>query len=706
MKPSTLLALCFVALWPLTGSGAVDSVSLAEGGQPRAVIVLPDGAGRRSAEQAAADMLTSALQRISGAEFSVLKEADLGGTTVADGRITAATAVLPGGPPAEAFILLGKTRLTAELGLSDEGLGVGGMRVATRGNAVALIGGPAGEGAHVDDGGLRYAVVELLEQFGCRYLWPGELGLVMPRQERLVVPQLDLAHTPKVGRRGLRSSQDQWDEKDAARVLHPLGMTVEEWEIIRSEAARDPVAISWPDWQRLGGEMPNFGHGGAGLKDADWALREHPEWFALQADGTRDQGGIARWRLCKSNPALIEHVAKDIIRRRNEDPSLTLVSLCPNDGGYSSWCLCDACQALDPRNGPPETILRFERAGSSKRVEYPYVSLTDRMVYYWNGIAERVSKAHPDLLFGVSAYSRFNRPPVERRLHPNLVVRYVRNDHEGWQGWQQAGAQRIFWRPNILLINRRHGKLQSIVREIADHMKFFADHGMAMTDISSIRHHWATLGLTYYATARLTWNPHLSAEEIIADYARHGFGAGGPQIEKFFHRVEDLTAAASRGFDEEEGEEADARAGAVAFAELRRLLNEAEAAAQDDEPARARIVFLRHGLNFTDLQNTLDELTRRAEAGEEVDRSRATLLVDLNTLVLRDLMRHHPLAVNVPGLVKESASFARWKAIRGRRVEPSDESMLDLLNDPTHRLTGHEQSIDDMLRSFGLPTGD
>ncbi|MCL4203303.1 MAG: DUF4838 domain-containing protein [Pirellulaceae bacterium] len=700
-----LLAVSGIFLTLEVGIRAAEtpSVILANGDQAVSVIVIPDAADRRSIEHATASLIASVVERMAGVALPILRETELGPARVEGGRIVLEAGNTPDGvPPSSSFVLVGETRLAEELGVTSEGLGIGGMRLATSGNCVVLLGGPAGSGQHTDPGGVRYAAIELLERLGCRYLWPGELGLVVPQKKQVAVPPLDVAYTPQVGRRGIRSSSFSLQEKDAARLLESLDVSPDQWQQIWQQAIGDPVPVSWQEWQRQGGQMPNFGHAGAGLSDAERALREHPEWFALQADGTRNQGGIARWRLCKSNPELIAHVAEDIIRRRNEDPSLALVSLCPNDGGYSSWCLCDACRALDPANGPPVTLLRFERAGSSRREEMQYVSLTDRMLFYWNSIAERVTAEHPDLLFGVSAYSRFSDPPVERRLHPNLVVRYVRSDHEGWKGWQEAGAKRIFWRPNILLINRRHAKLQSIVGEMADHMNYFADHGMTMTDISSITHHWATLGLTYYATARLNWNPHLTGDEIIADYARHGFGPGAEFIERYFHRVEQLTAAGRQSTDEDEGEHREANGGAEVMAELRGLLNAAERAAGEDRTIVQRVAFLRLGLNFTELQDTLDDMAERAAAGEAVDRERATLLIDLNGLVLRDLLRRHPLAIHVPSLVQQSATFARWTSLRGRRVSLSDETLRNRINDSRYGLTGKEQSIDDMLRAFGL----
>jgi hypothetical protein len=81
------------------------------------------------------------------------------------------------------------------------------------------------------------------------------------------------------------------------------------------------------------------------------------------------------------------------------------------------------------------------------------------------------------------------------------------------------------------------------------------------------------------------------------------------------------------------------------------------------------------------------------------------LLIDLNGLVLRDLLRRHPLVIHVPSLVQQSASFARWTSLRGRRVSLSDETLRNRISDPRYGLTGREQSLDDMLRAFGMQDG-
>lgn len=694
------LALAAILCAFMAGWAEADRpVRLTDDGRPVAAIVVPDGAGFGSAERRAAELLAEHIQRMSGAKLDVVPEGALNARII-DGWLLAEA----GRVPAEiaAFVLVGEGELAKGLGVSGEGLGVGGIRLQTTANALVLIGGPVGGPNHSDPHGLRHAAVELLEHWGWRYLWPGESGLVVPDMPSVEVGALDVAYTPPLGGRTLRWSGSVPLAED---WLEQLGLSQQALQNVQNRAMDAPTSLSWREWHRSGGRMPNFGFAGAGLRNGERYLREKPDWFALQADGTRDQGGDPRWRLCKSNLELIAHVANDIIRQANEAPALAVVSLCPNDDGSNAgWCLCSRCQALDPRHAPQIRMLTFgERRQPDqrwrRRSAVEHVALSDRLTHYWNAIAERVSREHPNLLLGVSAYSYYSTPPVESKLHPNLLLRYVPTEANHWDGWRRVGARRIFWRPNNLQANARHGKLESSVGLMARNMNAFTKSGMEQVDFDAVLHHWSTSGLNYYAAARLSWNPHLPAEEIVADFASSGFGPGARFIERYFRSVEQISRlGVGAGHDSP----SDYRYTPQVAAGLRRLLNSAERAAGGGETIRARVAFLRLGLNLTELHEMVDDLARRVRAGEQVDMGLGGMLVDLNCLTMRDVLRNHNLAVNVPSLVHRSGCFAHWQPLEGHRLAPSNPALLQRLGAPRFGLTGREQGVRDMLRAFGL----
>lgn len=659
-----------------------SGVPLVVAGRPQALIVLPAEADSRSVEAEAARILSDHLFLLSGARLEIQRESELGAAAIEGERLRFDSGKVPVG--IGQFVLVGESQAARGLGLTSAGLGPGGLLVKTRGNALALL----GPKTPADNGGTRHAVIELLETLGVRYLWPGETGRVIPRSDTIVVAPWDVRFTPPIGQRRIRW-MGMRDRPESG--LAPLQLTRDDWDQAARQAAALEFGTAWTTWQRLGGNLGiGGGHAGAGLAGG-WAEhgRQHPEWFALQADGTRDQSAAGdRWRLCKSNPELIEYVAAQIIARADRDPALRCVSLCPNDGGYSSHCCCENCRRLDPPEGPKIQLTVFERVGKPQRHQIEYVALTDRMVWYWNQIAQRVTQRHPELLFQAEAYSVWSTPPVRQRLHPNLVLRYVPSEIDGWEGWQQAGARRIYWRPNILLAGRRDGKLHVMTQRLAETMRFMASRGMAATDFDSIIHHWAVQGLNYYAAARLNWNPQWTADEILDSYCRPGFGGGAEFVKRYFLAAEQLTSSPEATFSPE------------SLGQLRGLLDAAERSAGDDAPVRARIAFLRMGLNFTELQVTLDALNEQAAKDLAFDAARAERLLELNYLTLRDIVRNRHFAVHSPALMWASGGFARWSPIRGRGYRVTPER-LQQLEQASPGLTGRENSLDEMLRAFG-----
>jgi hypothetical protein len=221
-------------------------------------------------------------------------------------------------------------------------------------------------------------------------------------------------------------------------------------------------------------------------------------------------------------------------------------------------------------------------------------------------------------------------------------------------------------------------------------MRYMADRGMLATDFDSIIHNWAVHGLNYYATARLTWNPHLTADEILDSYCQPGFGAGAGSVRRYFLRAQEITSTPGSSYTP------------ATLHELRSLLDAADRACGDDEPVRARIAFLRMGLNFTELQVTLDAFNEQAtNKASALDRQRVERLLELNYLTLRDIVLHHNLAVHAPHLMWATGNFARWSPIRGRGYRPTAE-LLAQVDAGNFRLTGRENSLDEMLTALGL----
>ncbi|HKB40150.1 MAG TPA: DUF4838 domain-containing protein [Gemmataceae bacterium] len=613
------------------------AATLVEKGQARAVLIVPEKPS--PVAEAAARVLRDHIRQMSGAELPIRREDQIKGSPT----------------PEQPWVLVGEGKLTNKLGLSSKGLGPGGIVLSAKEPVLALFG--TDDRTPSDPHGTRYAVTTFLEdKLGVRYLWPGELGKVVPRRETIVVADFQHRFTPPLAQRRIRSLAYH----DRIQVgLDRLGFKKEGYERLRAEAQRTQAeSPDWFGWHRLGGNLNLSGGHAFGHLWAKYG-KDHPEWFALQADGSRDQSRSPdRARLCKSNPDLIAAIAREKIDELTRNPALLGVALGPNDGGRAAFCTCPKCEALDSPKGRKVLLWDFSKGD---RRDFEHVSLTDRMVYFWNAIAERVAKVHPHKYLVVDAYSVYAAPPVERKLHPNLVVRfaplgyhaedYRQESLRDWNAWSKA-AKRIYFRPNLMLLSRREGLPLLYVHKFGQDFRHLAAHGMMGTDLDACCHHWATQGLNYYVVARLNWNPEQNVSAIVEDYCRAGFGPAGKSVRRYFDRLEELMNKAASGkgkvtaaFDPE------------AITGLRKELDQARKEAGSDVVIAKRVAFLELGLRWT-------EIEARAHAfltdPQKADRKAARKVLDERFALMREIFVKTPLALNVAYICwGEDALWAR-----------------------------------------------
>jgi hypothetical protein len=620
-----------------TACSPARAVTLVEKGRSRAIVILPAKAS--PVAEAAARVLRDHIKQMSGAELPIRGEDKVVGLPSQD----------------QAWILVGEGKLTEKLGLTSKGLEAGGTVVYAKGHVLALFGTDARTPA--DPFGTRYAVTTFLEEkLGVRYLWPGELGKVVPRRDSIVLNDFHHRFAPRLAQRRIRSI----GYHDRLQVgLDGLGFKKEDYERGWAAAQRtDAEAPDWFGWQRLGGTLNMSGGHAFGHLWGKYG-KDHPEWFALQPDGTRDQSKSPdRARLCKSNAELIAAIAREKIDELTRNPALLGVALGPNDGGRPSFCTCPKCEALDSPKGRKVLLWDFSKGAHR---EFEHVSLTDRTVYFWNAIAEQVAKVHPDKLLVVDAYSAYAAPPVERKLHPNLVVRfaplsyhyedYRQESLRDWQDWSKA-AKRMYFRPNLMLLGRREGLPLLYVHKFGEDFRYLAGHGMMGTDFDGCCHHWATQGLNYYVVARLHWNPEQSVDAIVDDYCRAGFGPAGQSVRRYFDRLEALMNDAAN-----KKTKAALAFSATALIGLREALDQARKEAANDPTVSKRIAFLELGLRWTEIETRAHALLSDPA---KADKAAAKKLLDQRRALMRDVFQNTPLAMNVAYICwGEDAIWAR-----------------------------------------------
>jgi hypothetical protein len=163
---------------------------------------------------------------------------------------------------------------------------------------------------------------------------------------------------------------------------------------------------------------------------------------------------------------------------------------------------------------------------------------------------------------------------------------------------------------------------------------------MLATDMDSIYHNWATQGLHYYAMARLSWNPAQDFDAILDDYCKTGFGAGAEPVKQYFLRME-------KGVVLVPGKGAFPEISPETINELRALLGAAAKTTERDPSSRRRVAFLRAGLEFTAVSAEAHRLADSAARGARLDANGTTEVMERRWQMMRAILQHHPLAVNV-----------------------------------------------------------
>ena len=626
---------CLFFLAAAAHSGAAR---LTQEGRPAAVLVVPDSSVQA---MAAAERIQQTVAEMSGATLAIVPES--------------------AHPPAGSLpVYVGQTRFAASQGIRQVDLKPEEIVLIATDEHVIVLGneGPAGPRKEDVQQGTMFAVVELLQRLGVRWLWPDPTGHVIPKTQNVVLENVAYRHAPKVNQRGMRLQVGMGD-------FHPNVM---------AKFDRRPGRFDlhdWPLYARLGGSREIS----ATHSYSDWYdrfFKTHPEYFGRGPDGSFSWAHIPnRAKLCVSNPGVLEQVVADAkaYYQSVANPKASTFSIMPNDG--QGFCLCPECTAMENPAGRKESWLISIKDG--KRVTVTHVSLSDRYTKFWNKIAERLEKETPGMTLGTCAYSVYRATPIDvKKLHPNIAVGYVGGGYinerqrevflRDWKEWSKICSQ-MFWRPNFM--KEGEGFPMVWATKMGEDLKMLIDTGCIRVDMPNVHHHWGTQGLNYYMLARIMWDETLDPSEVIDDYCRTGFGTAAPAVRRYVARLEEMTeafavhqAGQAANFDQviAEDEDPDARRvsgqrgrGASAWdvvwtdsalMELDRLLLQAASAIEAGTPEAVRVAILQEGLDFAKLEvrvrRAMDKLAAGGAKDDEYDLLLAVARVEQWLLAHRD----------------------------------------------------------------------
>jgi len=602
----TLTLVGMVLFLPGSALSAATGLPLVADGQALARIVIPDEP--LPVHQFAAEELQYHLERSSGAKLPICREQDV--ATDDSG-----------------CVFLGPCRRPIQRDVKNEGLRPNGFRIRLVDGSLYLIGddsdGPviaANSIASLHKNqtrvGTLFAVYEFLEvQLGVRWLWPGRLGEVIPKNRSIVVEPWEQVRQPQLVHSRMRDYGfryiNGWASQQAARQYT---FDVARWMRRHRMALGIDMDAShaftrW--WQEYG--------------------KEHPNWFALQPNNQRGPGGNPQFvQMCVSQPFLWKEIVarwKSSLpktptshrRRASSKPGALpayLIDVSENDSdGSTPSCTCKPCRAWDGPGG----------------------HLSDRYAKFWLAVQREAEKIRPNAQVITIAYDSYYQPPKETKLNDRIIIGIVPgfyfpwSDHnrqqfrEQWQGWADTGA-RLFLRPNWLHFG--HNFPFNFARKLGEDFSFAHQRGMIATDFDLIPAPWATQGLTYYVLARIHRHPELPIDTILAEYY-DGFGPASKQVQAYFAHWEQITDSITpeiyaRGHTAKGiGDNAEHKLylwgnhffNEQTMARGKELLDAAKTAASDDCAAEQRVAFLEMGLTDAELTLATQQAYERFQAG-------------------------------------------------------------------------------------------
>ncbi len=545
------------------GADTENLVVLVADGQPAATVVLPENP--TGEHERAANLLVDSVEQMSGARLSVVSDPGLveTGNRIWIGLRPELTQYFPeadlGFTKPEELVMIAKPRE---------------LLLAGRDETV--------DGAPVQAGTLLSVLTFLQDRLGVRWLWPGENGTDYLTSENIAFAPFEYRYHPPLTHRNLRGVNfaNRWNavlrEEDRRKAPNKEAL-IEKYaggydampDLMRE---KDREAQAWFNKQRVGaqnarvlGDSFNQAARGSLPYEAqhsfgDWYDRfakDHPEWFALQPDGTRVSEQEEpypqkdRVKLCISNPEVAAQWLDDAEAYFSANPNATMISASPNDGGWQGYCVCEVCKSWDAPDAPmlPRTLLW-------RGHQEEHRALTDRYVKFWNILARGLKERFPDrdLKIGVWAYCAYEPAPVREMLEDNIIPGYVgirnlevgqnsreriENNVAAWRGWAEHGASGIVWRPNTL--KRNAGLPYVYMHRHGDVWNELAKNKIVGFDVDSIHHHWSTQAPQFYVMAQLAWDPTRKAREILDDFYRRAFGeAAARYVDAYFSVFEQL----------------------------------------------------------------------------------------------------------------------------------------------------------------------
>ncbi len=365
--------------------------------------------------------------------------------------------------------------------------------------------------------GTLFAVYHFLEKYlGIRWIWPGDLGEVVPRHKSVLIPVGRNKVEPRFELRMYYAFNFARDD-DAAKWYRRAGFG----------STSDPM---WPN------------HSAWLIYSVPENHSKHPEWFAIH-NGARHPVD-----LCWSEPTLVDEWTRLALEYFRNNPQAKMFPIVPEDG--TGACECSRCQAKLDLSPPREGDGSIGGNQKMSRLLLPVV----------NEVARRVRGEFPDRFIGTLAYATYLKPPAGEKVEPNVVLMFCAGTHwmyeklyrdtmlEYEKQWIKQGAAHFsLWDYQCyhLFLSGNNGPyipvimphaLKARYARTANYSRGFfaeAENENASFVLGKLTHYGMD-HVNWYVMGKLGWNPNLNVDDVLDDYCKSFFGPAASSMRKFW----------------------------------------------------------------------------------------------------------------------------------------------------------------------------
>ncbi len=334
--------------------------------------------------------------------------------------------------------------------------------------------------------GTLFAAYELLEQLGCRWFMPGEIGEVVPEMKTVSIKTGKSIQIPSFIGRHLQAAGDK----------------------------------AWKRRNRLGG-MDAGGHGMHFKPDP----KKHPDYYC-QEDGKPTS------QLAVSNPEVMKNLiawAKEYMKKH---PDTKYLSMGPDDGGGFGTSPWDA-DDFDPFHGKISVTDRYIKCFNLILAEiqkdYPDVGIAFYSYAQYTRPPVR-EKPNPKILpvfapIDVCRLHSIDNPICPERSYIKTLV----------DGWNKLGVK-LFYRGYLFNLADQ-GLPFSMINQVKSEIPYYYKKGFLGCRIECMPM-WAHHTPSLYLATKLLWNANADSNTILDDFFRKFYGPAAKPIKAYFDELE------------------------------------------------------------------------------------------------------------------------------------------------------------------------